>query len=172
MAVSPYHRIELLNNTEKSYHFAIYQRPHPKSPALRSVAWKIIGAQLGKAYRVSTVDCDDIPSICPKPAGSTDERFISLTNESDETLVLGITLDLSLVAVQSVEAGGSLRFCAAESTAYCVSCYRYIQAGQVAVLTSLLTPVDVSFDDEYEHCKVVATNHNGKRLLRVSKFCM
>lgn len=211
-AVSPYHRVELVNNTEKCYHFAIYQRPHPKSPGLRSVAWKVRGvpprgvvasasfvewkagdygvciadwnktreryferqiivARLGESYKVSTSDCDDIPSICPTSVGKTAERCISLTNESGETLALGITLDLSMVAVQTVVHGGSLNFCA-ESNSFCVSCYSYIQGGQLTVLTSLLAPVDVSFDDEYEHCKVVATNHNGKRLLRVSKFCM
>lgn len=203
----PSYCIELQNNTDKSYHLAVFQR-YSNSPELRSVFWKVKGlppkgivpstsvlkwsadygvciadwdekrerylerqiirAQLGQAYKVSIVDCG-IPCIYPNPVGETDDGCISFANSTEETLTLGITLDLSLLAVQTVKAGESLNFCA-EST-YSVSCYRYIQPGQVTILASVLSPVDVAFDDGYDHCRVVATNKNGKRFLQVSKFC-
>ena len=77
---------------------------------------QMVAAELGKVYRVSLTD-DGVPSIQSQPIGNTTSDYITIENDTNLELDIGVTIDGAFVAVQTVTGGEQLNF-ASEPTFY------------------------------------------------------
>ena len=124
---------------------------------------QMVAAELGKVYQVSLTD-DGIPSIQSEPIGDTTSDYITIENDTNLELDIGVTIDGAFVAVQTVTGGERLNF-ASEPTFY-AACFRSIKVGQSVSSGIALKPAMIQFVDGYSKCVVTAGLNNGKKEIR------
>ena len=197
--MSEAYEVTFQNDTDTSYHFALYQH-FPNSPGLNSVAWKVRGipqkgvisssagvnwtmnygvsianqdpngaaytgsqvvsAELGNVFQVILTD-GDVPAIQSDPIGVTQPGYITLVNDTNIPLDMGVTIDGAFVAVQKVNGGERLNFGMVPT--YYAACFRSIKVGQSISSGIALSPVQIRFENGYTKCVVTTGLNKGKK---------
>ena len=128
---------------------------------------QIVAAELGNIYRVTLTEVD-IPAIESGSIGATDDGSITLVNDTNINLDMGVTIDGTFVAVQRVNAGERLNF--ASVPTFYAACFRSIKVGQSVSSGIALSPAMIQFENGYKNCVVSAGLNNGKKEIRAPVY--
>ena len=128
---------------------------------------QVVAAELGKEYQVILTD-GDIPAIQSDPIGDTHPGYITLVNDTNIALEMGVTIDGTFVAVQTVNGGERMNFGTVPT--FYTACFRSIKVGQSVSSGIALSPVQIRFENGYTKCVVTTELNKGKKEIRDPQY--
>ena len=129
-------------------------------------------ADLGKKYQVKFASGSNVPCIDPDPIGESPQGKISVWNNTNIMLDIGVTLSDDLLLVQENVPGNATTSFRMPPSTYYISLYNYIEKGQIIDVTSdnprdiTLGPVELQYTGTYTKAEVSVVIEDGKEILQ------
>lgn len=131
-------------------------------------------AVLGKKYEVKFAFGSNEPYVDPNPIGDSVKDQISVWNNTNTVLDIGVTLSGGLVLVQEGVPGNAMALFNMPSKYYIIL-YNYTEKGRVVNVRRLsqevvLGPVELQYTDGYTKAEVSVVLDNGREILKKPKL--